>query len=61
MNPGDTTRPAASMVLTACKGGASGSTEMAATVDPLMPTLATESKPEAGSITRPPTMARSKD
>jgi len=49
------------MALAACKGGASGSTKMAATVDPLMPTLATESKPEAGSITRPPTMARSKD
>ena len=33
---------------------------MAATVEPLTPMLATKSKPEAGSITRPPTMARSK-
>ena len=59
MNPGDTTRPVASMVMDACSGAASGPAAMAATVEPLIPMLATESKADAGSITRPPTMARS--
>ena len=48
------------MVVDACSGAASGPAAMAATVEPLTPMLATKSKPEAGSITRPPTMARSK-
>ena len=60
MKPGDTTRPVASMTVAACSGAGSGPGEMAATVAPLTPMLATKSKPDSGSITRPPTMAKSK-
>ena len=57
MNPGATTRPAASTVVVP----ASGNSETAATAPPRIPTWRTASSPLSGSMTRPPAITRSND
>ena len=56
MKPGATTLPVASMVVVPV----SGSRLIEAMRSPTMPTSATWSNPESGSITRPPLMTVSK-
>ena len=56
MKPGETTSPPASMVVLPARGEVA----MAVMVVPSIPMLAVASKPESGSMTRPPLITVSK-